>query len=424
MMAKFFTYPGKVNMMVILCLIHTMFILLMYILLSHLGMISFKPTNTNVVRWDVFFHQSIKDYGYIYVPRSTCNLAFFPLFPILWKILNLSPLIMCLFNYVLFLFSFTILLHKEKLHPGIVLFLLSIPSFIFFALPYSESLFFLFAALLLKGYKEQSTFYIVIALFCVSMVKSVSVIIIPAILIVELMTYSKNKPWFYGLLLKLSATVSGLMLSVLIQVYQTGKWFYFIEVQQYWNRHWIVPGFPLTTISPERILALDGIAFIIGIMAIAYCLHQAYLYGNAFLIKKNWTEKHPEVLFSALFLSGTVILDTIFTYNVDGAGNLWSMNRHLLCTPFFVVFIVFFLTNPVQHLWIKICLFVTLTSGLYITGVFNYPRMAAYYFVFMLSLIVIKLFPRSYYYLIPVYGGNMILQLFFFQSFTENLWIG
>src|SRR5579872_300456 len=89
------------------------------------------------LHWDAEHYYWIKNNGY-----EGFRVAFFPLFPMLWKVTSLSIYGVVLFNALLFLLSFYFLARLFSLPPLHILLYLSIPSFFFFYLPYSESVFF------------------------------------------------------------------------------------------------------------------------------------------------------------------------------------------------------------------------------------------------------------------------------------------
>jgi hypothetical protein len=45
---------------------------------------------------------SINDHGYVFHPDDYSNTAFMPLFPYVWRILDLSPLVVSIVNAALF----------------------------------------------------------------------------------------------------------------------------------------------------------------------------------------------------------------------------------------------------------------------------------------------------------------------------------
>ena len=90
------------------------------------------------LNWDADHYNFIKEKGY-----QDFRLAFFPLFPIIWRFLDVGVYAIILINSLIFFISFYILIKNLEIK-GVkeILMYLSIPSFVFFYLPYSESIFF------------------------------------------------------------------------------------------------------------------------------------------------------------------------------------------------------------------------------------------------------------------------------------------
>ena len=405
--------------------IHIITAVCIYLLLYHLKIINILPDNINLVNWDAKFHKSIVDRGYEYVAYRGTNLAFFPLFPLLWKVTSFSAVAISIANALIFMMSFILLMRNDKSLLITNLLILSIPSFIFFALPYSESIFFAFATLIIVGYKSKSNLWLFIGFFGASLVKSASVIFIPAIFITQFVAHShkeNTQSQIKQIILCSLSSLTGMCVAASVQAYQTGKWFYFIEIQKYWGRHWIIPELPLTTLSAERILGIDSIALILGMLAMYKCFYWLYIY---FINTPPYKER-PEapVLFSALYLSASTFLDLFFTYNDNGAGNIWSLNRHFFCSPFVVIFLVWIIReyNPVKKELSGLIILVL--TGIYLTGVYRYPILALYYLLFFLTLWIMKFYPRLTKYMAITYLISLGFQLQFFKDFISDEWIG
>ena len=116
------------------------------------------------------------------------------------------------------------------------------------------------------------------------------------------------------LVFQLSACVLSLLAVAYIQYYQTGKWFYFIEVQKFWGRTPRLPKLPYTTLAPQRVLGVDAIAFVVGLIA-------GYLVVCWLLlsIRKIWNrdieihiENNRAIYFCSLCLFGIALSDGFF----------------------------------------------------------------------------------------------------------------
>jgi hypothetical protein len=226
---------------------HLFVILATYLTFLKAGVIQQIPNNDNLLIYDSYWYSTIVEEGYTYQPGVGNNMAFFPLFPLLWKYTGLTAIGICILNYIIFLGSFIFLLKDEKLQHNLLLMLLSFPSFIFFGLVYSEALFFLFTTFIIIGYKKNKNFLLYIGLFGASMTRSICMLFIPTIIICELLNVTpilSKEHRLQQLIYKLSASIGGFLLASAYMAGNTGKWFYFIEIQKYWYRTWNVPKFP------------------------------------------------------------------------------------------------------------------------------------------------------------------------------------
>ena len=103
------------------------------------------------LNWDAEHYQFIKQNGF-----ESYRVAFFPLFPLIWKFLALGTYGAVLLNSIVFLMTFYLIVRKLKIKNSLEIVLyLTIPSFIFFYLPYSESIFFLCSTAILFGIKDK-----------------------------------------------------------------------------------------------------------------------------------------------------------------------------------------------------------------------------------------------------------------------------
>ena len=419
---KIYLDNAKCHNLLIIVFSHLIVVSLTFIVLILNSKKSILPNNINVLNFDAYFYYSIKDIGYLYEPNVGNNLAFFPMFPLIWKLFAVSPIGISMINLLIFLSSFWFLLKNEIIDRKVTLLLLSIPSLIFCCLPYSESLFFLFGVLILLGYSRKSKILLFFGFLGASMLRSVCMIFIPAIILCELFidTSTPIRQRFLSMFAKLVATLTGFFIAVIYMGYYTGKWFYFIEIQKFWHRHWATPDFPLTTLSPQRVLGIDAIAFTIGCLSIYFILKHIYsaIYDNN---RKNLLE--PNVFFSTLYLAGMTILDTFFTYSTNHATNIWSINRHLMCTPFAIIFIIYLYKNfqPSKYEYIGILIIILIE--IFATGIYQYSNLLPFYVLFF-SIILFFKSKWSNYLFVAYYLSAVFIQLSFYNDFLFGRWVG
>jgi hypothetical protein len=414
---------------------HFVFLFVISSLLIHYNIIYTSPFNTNLILCDTIWYDQIRSGGYSYVPFKQCNLAFFPLFPIVWRLSSLNALGISLINTVLFITGINFLLGKTKYPIGYLLTIISFPSYIFFILPYSESLFFIFGSLILVGYSKSSNWLICFGLLGCSLTRSVSTLFIPAIIFTELIQFklfSTPQPKLTALkniILYSSICIIGVSLVTFLQVMQTGKWFYFLKVQKYWGRHFEFPILPFTTRWPTRVIGVDAIGLVVGILALFIFAK----YVLSFIQNKVAESENPPsraLTFSLLYLLGIVFLDCFFTRAVAGQTSIWSMNRHIFCAPFFLFFLNWLSFQYTPSKADKYAIPVIIFIGIFINGLYIYKYNLTYYLVFFLSFMMvnaIKTTPlklSSFTFSIILYLFNITLWVVFHQAFLQSKWVG
>lgn len=298
------------------------------------------PTKENLCNWDAYWYHKIKTGGYQFSWDEPSSSAFFPLFPYVWRLLHLNPFGICVFNFAIYLAGLIILFRHLKLSVSHIFLFMSVPSSMFFFLPYTESLFFLFCAIFLAGLRTGNNKLVITGLFLSSLTRATAMFFIPAIIIMELM----NEPAFFSKAslkntgLYIITAASALFIVVLVQYYQTHEWFAFVKQQvKFWGHKFSWPGFPLISYSVGSTLWIDGVAFITGLTAMCIV--------TVFFLKKLRCIAVPlfanrTYWFSACYIVAVTIYSLFFN-NKAGAGqtSLDSLNRYIFSTAFFCVFL-------------------------------------------------------------------------------------
>lgn len=370
---------------------------------------------TFFLNWDAQHYFFIKENGY-----QGFRVAFFPLFPFAWKLIGVSPFIISLLNGSLFIFFASILATAFPIAGKKYFFLaLTFPSIIFMFLPYSEAFFFLASTLLLVGLHKKNERLILAGFFLCSLARPVTYIFIPAIFIMEILTASNHKELLRKISLYSCVVIGGLLLTMLIQHQYTGKWFSFFEAQQGWGNYFRFPEIPLNSWAGDNIVRLDATALLIGFISLITIIIwlKKYLQTKSIIPSKA-------IVFSALYLAGISMFVLFFR-----GGWLFSLNRFVFATPFFMVGFFYMLSEfrfEIKKMgWILLAVSAFwLLAGSYghIQTVLKYEALTVYLMLFFLISHPHKNISRISYLL--CLAGNIFLFLFFYHRFMNGGWVG
>lgn len=415
---------------------HLFIFIILYLILSFFGFIKGLPNNTSLMQWDAWWYKSIIDNGYSFNPDGQSNIAFFPLFPFIWKFFQLTPVLISVLN-LFFLFSGMIVLrnayHFNRME---FLLLLSIPSLFFCYVPYSEAVFFLAGSFIIYGLKKDFKIAL-LGVFLAGLARSATLIFIPIILFSKIYNYrpgKNNKKLIIETTYLILTSIISTLFAQLIQFQGSGKFFTIFEVQKEWNRILSIPVLYFTTWDGARLIWLDGLALFTGILSISLIV--------LFLWKK--LSKHNKTFSSAfLFSIGYLALVSITTllYSSEdaiGGTSIYSLNRFVFATPFFTVFIIMGLRiiqiNKKSVLYFVVIALLTwllFNAHGYLPGadrtLVQFLKAKVYFgIVFLYSFVYLLLADNRI--KITLWSGlyllNMILQIFLFNEFINGKWIG
>lgn len=282
-----------------------------------------KPTlfvEKNFLNWDAEHYHWIAFKGYL-----DFRVAFFPLFPLLWKYSQLGIYGISIANFIIFIASFYVLMKALKISSFIqILGFLTIPSFVFFMVPYTESIFFLSSIVIIIGLKRNDFLVLCIGLFLSTLARPAFTVFFPALILIDLI--SKDKEWsklIINWIIYALVFLVGILLVNYIQWLDTGEWFKTFSVQKKWGNELQIPKFPLSSWGGGMITRLDAYAMIIGLISGIVLLIT--------LVKKNMNIP-KEVLFSLAYCAGITLMVIFFR-----GGLLFSLNRFVFATPFVIV---------------------------------------------------------------------------------------
>ena len=312
------------------------------------------PNNFSFSDHDTGYYFRIKDTLY-HSDDWVHDVAFFPLFSFLWKLLGVDDIRISIVNVVIYCFSIYLLTKDLVISQLERMIILAIPSFLFFFVPYSEALFLL--CLSLYGYcsKEKKYLGMFFCLFLASMTRSAINILLPAVLVAELIQLPKLID-LKRLIVSILGLLIGLFVVVLIQYKETGHWFIYMQAQKLWGHKFGLPKIPFSTFGNPydhylpaqvlptflgRTLNLDVIALLIGLISIFLCFRLAY---QRFFLNKL------DASFLELLGMISVAGFTLFAVFFKG-GLLFSLNRYIFPTAMFIWLLSFTKKLKIQSKW-------------------------------------------------------------------------
>lgn len=369
----------------------------------------------NFIHWDAGHYYFIRNQGY-----EGLRVAFFPLFPFIWKFLSVGAYGAVLLNGFIFCTSFYFLAKMLKLGVLESLLYLTIPSSIFHFLPFTEAMFFASSVLILIGYRKEKTALVVIGLLLSSLARPAFIFFIAAVVITELYNAKLSSKKIIRIALLLMTMLAGLGIVFTIHYYYTGNWFAYFEMTKQWGNGVLqLPRLPFTSWSEGMILRLDAAAMLVGILAGLLLL--------AILFKTKLFKSVPvskDVVFALTYVGG-VTLFLIFR-----GGSIFSLNRFIFATPFIIVAFNFWMKLPLQLRWKHLYyIFGTITLFWLLFGSYGHLQtMLKFSMVsFYMMLIFLPKVDRPHIKrisLVLFIMLNLTFQIIFYLKFLHGHWIG
>lgn len=409
------------------------FLLLAIILVggSYLGWLPIKWVIIKLAPWDPSWYRNIAVNGYSYNASEQSSVAFFPMFPLLWRLLGVGEYGMSLVNLLLLVSGLVIIAKQYKLNSAEALFISATSGFFYCFLPYSEAVFFFTSVILLVGYNRNSLFITVLGVLLASISRSAAVVFIPSIVLVELLTWQQGQTYnkVMRALTLLGACMAGIVIVAYIQFVDTGEWFVFGTASKMWNKRLQFPTLPLKTWDNLRMLFYDTAALAAGLIAgfvLVFFLIRKLI--NRVAIYK------PDLVFSLAYLGGMALIALIYGVQGEHETYINSLNRYIFCTSFFAVPVIYQLrTTNTSIPMILLCLIVGAVACLLVGYPFNpygADKQAIAWIDVIGILSVCVLFPllRSaatlQYLLLAFYLFQTSLQIHFFQLYLYQYWVG
>jgi hypothetical protein len=409
---------------------HVIFLLILFIVFK---MFFIKYSNVHLsalLSFDSSWYNSIKEYGYVFKIDVQSNSGFYPAFPFLWKITNLTPLGISIFNAVIFLLSFFLLAKYFDFNFKEYMLGLSVPSFMFCFIPYTEALFSLFAVIFLIGLSKKKYLLQFIGIFFCCLIRPATIIFVPTIIFTELLSSERSKIKSARILFLIFSSILSMAIVAYIQWLETGIWFAHAKAQIInWNHGFHIPKFPLTTWIGPKTIWLDGTAFWLGLITIVMLVFNM-------ITRRKITESDKPFFFSLAYLAGVTLFVLFFNgYNDNGRTTLLSLNRYFFATPFFLIAFQKFMRlsplRPKSYLAIILSLiFVWLLFGAY-TSIdwFDRAKTVTYFSILTVIITIFVLFLNHGWFIkrhawIIIYITNSFLFTYLLLRFLSSEWVG
>jgi hypothetical protein len=291
---------------------------------------SWHLTQSAFSNWDTEHYLYIRLHGY-----DEMRAAFFPLFPFLWRWLGVSPITMGLLNLALFAVSFAALAWQFQWPWRTRLVLLSVPSLVFMALPYSEAVFFASGTALLLGLRRQLPWLYCLGLLLSCTCRAAALVMLPAVAATFLLAHPPRRRQAGMALAAAAATLLGLGVSMLVHRMYTGNWFAVFAAQRFWNNHLQWPILPLRNWGGDFPSRFEAPPFLIGLGCSV---------GLAWLAWRHWRHPLPAadqpVIFALAYISGVTFITV-----VTRGGFLVSLSRYVYATPYFLLLVAEFISR-------------------------------------------------------------------------------
>lgn len=275
--------------------------------------------------WDAEHYLYIRLHGY-----DEMRAAFFPLFPFLWRWLNVSPVVMGLLNLALFAGSFAALAWQFQWSWRAQAVALTVPSLMFMALPYSEAVFFAAGTVLLLGLHRQSAGLYCLGLLLSCTSRAAAFVVLPAVGAVFLLARPRRQPVGVAVAAAVSALL-GLGISMLVHYYYTGQPFAVFAAQRFWGNHLQWPTLPLRNWGGDFATRFEAVPLLVGLASAG---------ALGWLAWRYWRRPVPAAsptVFALAYLGGV----TLITLATRG-GVLVSLSRYVYATPYFLLLLANF----------------------------------------------------------------------------------
>jgi hypothetical protein len=315
-------------------------------------------TEESINHWDAALYIKIRNDGYSSGTRySKEKLAFYPLFPFLWRLSGIDSLKIVYFNYAIFILGLILLSSQlmEANPRNLVFYAVGIilPSAATYYLPYAESLFVLTLAIAIYGIFKKQYWVFASGAFLFAMTRPSSLIFIFSLLAADLVMLLGNRNFKYFVreaALKIAPFFAGFLLVTLVQYSYTGSMTSYFESLELWPAEsgffnaitdWSVEGFGMSVFS----------IFFIALPALIYlCFWMLKEFK-----RKDRSESVPffktgdEAKRDYLFHVSLIFIAANLVYTLLTSGNVINgFYRYTMSVPFFYI-VLFLLPEKISQ---------------------------------------------------------------------------
>jgi len=293
------------------------------------------------VRWDAQHYASIQQNGYPQATQLESDFiyAFFPLFPLVWKISGLPATGLHFLNYIFFAVAILILtsLFVEKSNRNIYTALsCCFPGLVIFLIPYTESLFLICMSIAIYGMIKKKYWLYFIFMILAAMTRPCHIFVILAFAGAEFYFFLSHKKILESLknlsLQSFPLLIGTGIVSCIQYISGSGSFFKFLEVQKYWQHVLSIP-------HNIRDWSEEGFSINYGVLIFLSIPLVVYLFNIYFLRKKQSINllnlSHTE---SFIFITSILYLVQLSAVILlFQGGSLHNLYRYTICTPFFYI---------------------------------------------------------------------------------------
>jgi hypothetical protein len=403
----------------------------------------YTPIATNNINhWDAGSYRYIGEGGYFF--KEAC--AFFPLFPLLYKAVGFSPLILVV-NFLLFSFSL-IYLYRRFINSNyqnsliIPLLMLALPTAFVYVIPYSEALFFFCFTIAIVGFINDNKYLLFIGLILAATTRPIISIVLLSLLAAEFIRLLQTRSLMAvlrGIWAFVVPMFTGTAIAAAIQYSYTGSLTMFIKVQEEgWNHTFRIPTSISDWSDEGHAMNMFSILFVV-LPALLYCGYIFYkaittrqLFTSSNILKAPFAEKFRYLLIlSAAYVVGSFC----FIFFFQG-GSLNGMFRYVMCSPFFYLLLfaavnsLLFAEYKTQLRLIIAAAVLSMFFGVWVR--WHYHRMVntveVSYFILgaIMSLFILyNRLPRKWLIagVVLLAFAGIVYQTYLLNSFVENSWI-